>query len=153
MKPKVEFDVDASDAIEMVDEMVQSEDATVSIELDLKTISELKLRWLKNEGRDFLKVNKNLEQLVLSFIDSGTLEDSTFAAGAEQELKDYLVSRITNPDVPVKPLKPSTIKAKMKKGYPLKPGVATQDLLDDIKGSNLSLKINFGSNRKKVKTP
>lgn len=153
MKPKVEFDVDATDAIEMVDEMVQSEDATVSIELDLKTISELKLRWLRNEGRDFLKVNKNLEELVVSFIDSGTLEDSEFAARAEKELKDYLVSRFEKPDVPVKPLKPSTKKAKQSKGYPLKPGVATQDLLNDIKNSKLSLKINFGSNRKKVKTP
>lgn len=153
MKPKIDYDIDTTDAIEKVDKMVQSDEATISIELDLKTISELKLRWLKNEGRDFLKINKKLEELVVDFIDSDTLENSEFVAGAEKELKDYLVSRIENPDVAVKPLKPSTIKAKRKKGYPLKPGVATQDLLNDIKKSELSLKINFGSSKKKVKTP
>lgn len=153
MKPKIDYDIDTTDAIEKVDKIVQSDEATITIELDLKTISELKLRWLKNEGRDFLKINKNLQKLVVDFIDSDTLENSEFVAGAEKELKDYLVSRIENPDIPVKPLKPSTIKAKRKKGYPLKPGVATQDLLNDIKKSELSLKINFGSSRKKVKTP
>lgn len=153
MKPKIDYDIDASDAIEKVDDMIQSDEASISIELDLKTISELKLRWLRNEGRDFLKINKNLEELVLNFIDSDTLENSEFVPGAEKELKDYLISRIENPDIPIKPLKPSTLKSKRRKGYPLKPGIATQDLLNDIKSSELSLKINFGSTRKKIKTP
>ena len=151
----IKFDIDSEDVIKKVQQMAEAEYVNISAELGLKTISEEKLRWLRQNDRDFFKMNKNLEELLISFITmEDTVENGELVAGAEQELKDYLIQRFEKPDVPVKPLKPETLKEKRKKGYPLKPGVASQDLLNDIKQAKMELKVSFGSGgRKRVKTP
>jgi len=151
---KVKFDVDANAIIKKVEEMAKAEYVNITAELKLKEISDQKLRWLRQSDRNFFKMNKNLEGLLMSFITMDTLENEELVSEAENELKDYLIERFEKPDIPVKPLKPSTLKLKRKKGYPLKPGIATNDLLNDIKNSKLELKVSFGSgNKRKLKTP
>lgn len=149
------LEVDTSKIVEKVDEMIESEHMTISAELDLKTSSEDKLRWLRQNDRNFFKMNKNLEELLVSFITiEDTLQNGELVSQAEIQLKNYLINRFYKPDVQVKPLKASTIKKKTKEGQPLKPGIATRELLNDIKDSKLNLRVNFNSgNRKKVKTP
>lgn len=151
----LKFDIDANAIIKKVEEMAAAEYVNITADLDLKTISDQKLRWLRQSDRNFFKMNKNLEELLMSFITmEDTFENQELVATAEKELKDYLIQRFENPDVKVKPLKPSTLKLKRRKGYPLKPGVASQDLLNDIKQAKMELKVSFGSGgRKRVKTP
>lgn len=151
----VTMQVDAEEFLKKVQELAAADSVSIDATLDLKSLSERKLMWLRQGNRDFFRMNRRMESLFLSLISiDDTLKNSELVEGAEKQLKAYLVARFEKPDVEIEPLKPSTLENKRAKGQPLIPGIATRDLLNDIKKADMDIKVVVGAGgRKKIKTP
>jgi hypothetical protein len=149
----VNFYIDSKEIIEKIEELSVNS-INISVDLNLKSSSNSKLRWLRQDDRDFLKVTNSLEQILIPFIDfQNVIFNKKLPNTASQKLKNYIIKRFENPDIYIKPLKPATIKAKLKKGYPIKPGIATQELLNDIKKSKFDISLSFDDSKKKINLP
>ncbi len=84
----VTMQVDAEDFMKKVQELAAADSVSIDATLDLKTLSERKLMWLRQGNRDFFRMNRRMESLFLSLISiDDTLQNSQLVDGAEKQLK------------------------------------------------------------------